>query len=342
MRTPVSHTTQRLSPISQEARDDAARHGGDQDAHQRFLQEWPCLGEVECSQAPEPATLGPSLTVAAWNLERCKRVEDSAKRLVQAGADIVLATEMDWGMARSGQRHTTRDLAQLLGMGYVYGVEFVELGTGNAFETSCFEGVPNEQGFHGNAILSRFELLNPRMIPLDEGGLWFDDIQKDGQYRVGGRMAIAAQVAGPQGPITLASAHYESRSDAALRHAQTQRLLGALDAAYGDGPAIIGGDLNTNGFVAEGYSGRDIIAHPERVEPSFTAFRKAGFSWTQTNTGEMTTRAAPGLPVRYPLHILDWVLTRKLAASDPFVRAAVSERGEYLSDHELIGARIAF
>ncbi|MBT6727211.1 MAG: hypothetical protein HOA75_10715 [Deltaproteobacteria bacterium] len=39
--------------------------------------------------------------------------------------------------------------------GYAFRVEFVELGLGDPPETAEFNGVPNEHGLHGNAILSR-------------------------------------------------------------------------------------------------------------------------------------------------------------------------------------------
>ncbi|MBT7205226.1 MAG: hypothetical protein HN867_17330 [Deltaproteobacteria bacterium] len=66
-----------------------------------------------------------------------------------------MATEVDWGMARSKHRHTTKELAERLGWGYAFRVEFVELGLGDPPETAEFNGVPNEHGLHGNAILSR-------------------------------------------------------------------------------------------------------------------------------------------------------------------------------------------
>ena len=323
-----------LPTVEQRAQATAA--GGSQDAHDRFMADWPCMNTLELRQ-PAPAAPGPELRIAAWNIERCKRVEDSAALIRQSGADIVLATEVDWGCARSGQRHTTRDLADLLGMGYVFGTEFVELGLGDPFETETCAGKTNDHGLHGNAILSRFPLENVALIPLDDGGLWFATSPKgDGQYRVGGRNAITARVETPDGPLTLAAAHYESESDPALRAAQTHRLLIGLAQIHGDTACIVGGDLNTKEFI--GLKGREILADPGQREPTFTAFAEAGLDWQDANTTAFTTRAAPGRPVRYPLLKLDWLCTRGATARDPFQLAAVSEDGEYLSDHELIGA----
>ena len=148
----------------------------------------------------------------------------------ESGADIVLATEMDLGMARSGQHHTTRDLAEALGMGYAFGVEFVELGTGDPYETGLFKNIPNMHGLHGNAILSRYEIENVALLPLDAGGQWFTDTPKnDGQLRIGGRIAMAAQIGG----MTVVAAHYESESDAQGRADQTWRMLDLIAQEYG-------------------------------------------------------------------------------------------------------------
>ncbi len=336
---PIVTTTTDALPLPPLAERQEAAKGGDRAAHDRFLNAWPAMHAVELWPAPLSLPLPRALTVAAWNIERCKRVEDSADLLRAIGADVVLATEMDYGMARSGQRHTTRDLAAELGFGYVYGVEFTELGTGDAYETGLFADTPNDAGLHGNAILSRYPLSRPCLIPVTEDGTWFDSSLKgDGQYRVGARMAIAAQVETAGGPLTLAAVHYESESDAQGRADQTAVMLAGLAAQYGDGPCVIGGDLNTAALAGQP---RGLVLNaPQRVEPSFDLFAGAGFDWRTANTGAPTTRAAPGRPVRYPLKTLDWLFVRGVMAEGAAVQDAVSDTGHYLSDHELITARI--
>lgn len=336
MRDILTQVTPAMTGPDAEARAEASAVEATEANHAAFMADWGCLQSVEAVQPTCDLPAPRALTIAAWNIERCKRVEDSADLLRQVGADIVLATEMDHGMARSGQRHTTRDLAAELGFGYAFGVEFVELGTGDPYETGLFADVPNDQGLHGNAILSRYPLLAPRVIPLDDSGLWYTGApKKDGQRRVGGRMAIAAEVEAAFGPLTLVAVHYESESDALGRAGQTATLLDALH----DGPTVIGGDLNT--AALSGAATTACLFSPQEAEPSFTHFAKAGFAWQTANTGAPTTRAAPGKPVRYPLKRLDWLFTRGVSAHSPAVHAAVSDTGEYLSDHELISARIA-
>lgn len=336
MREPVRKTTPLLLTPSQEARDAAASGPRSMEEHERLLSTWPCMTHLEFVQ-PGTAPLPQTLTIAAWNIERCKRVEETAEVLRASGADIVLATEMDHGMARSGQRHTTRDLAEALGMGYAFGVEFVELGTGDPYETGLFAGVPNTHGLHGNAILSRYSMGNVAALPLEDSGAWFTGTPKsDGQFRTGGRMAMAAQIGG----ITYVSVHYESESDAEGRADQTRRLLELIARDFGDGPCVIGGDLNTAAFSDRRMSGAEILADPTVDEPSFAAFAEAGFDWQSCNAPGITTRAAPGKPVRYPLKKLDWLFVRGVSASNPAIIPAISDRGDYLSDHELITAQV--
>ena len=146
-------------------------------------------------------------------------------------------------MARSGQLHTARALAERLGYGYAYAVEFLELGLGDAGERERHAGQRNEIGYHGGAILSRLPLERPRVVRLERSGAWLDGAR--GERRVGARMALVADVALAAGRVRLAVVHLESHSDPAERNAQLRVLLAALDEDGDRPPALIGGDLNT-------------------------------------------------------------------------------------------------
>lgn len=82
-------------------------------------------------------------------MERCKQVEQSADVTAGAGAEVVLATETDRGMARSGQRDTPGDLASCPGWRHAFGDEFVELGLGGDLNTKGFL----QAGLAGSAVL---------------------------------------------------------------------------------------------------------------------------------------------------------------------------------------------
>ena len=342
MRDPVSRAVARLSPPALAQRKAALAAFGSMPAHEAFMGSWPCLNSVELCSAGSNAAPAAEFTVAAWNMERCKDVGECAGAIASSGADLVLATEMDRGMARSGQRDTPRELAELLGWNYAFGVEYVELGLGDEREARDHSGEVNRHGLHGNAILSRYRISDVRILPIGESGVWFVDSPKgDGQARVGARMALAARLETESGPIAVVAAHYESESSAEDRAVQTASLLRHLRDEFGDRRCVIGGDLNTHEILQGKQGGRRHLERAAEVEPSFELFAADGFSWLQANTGNCTTRGHPDEPPRPQRHVLDWLLVRELRADHPFIVPAVGRCGEYLSDHEIVGARIA-
>ena len=300
------------------------------DAHDRFAAQVPALHAVEHRPAPVDRPVPPRLRVAAWNAERLKYHAPSAALL--RGADVVLLTEADIGMARSGNRHTVRDLAEALGMGWAYGVEFVELGLGDARECQWHADEDNRVGLHGNAILSRHPLLDPVIIPLDAGGTWFAG-RSGNQRRLGGRMAIAARLDTPR-PLWLVAAHLESHSDAADRGRQGERLVAAIDRLVPAGAGVVlGGDFNTTEIAGS-------LDAPEAVEPLFAVLRDAGFDWHRCNAPGPTQRTRPdGTPVP-PFAKLDWLFTRHVEAEAPETIPAVDAAGAAISDHEVVAATV--
>ncbi len=82
---------------------------------------------VEVRPVPRAQPLGSRIRLLAWNAQSCCHIEDSARVLAGLGADVLLLSEMDNGIDRSGQAHTTARLAEILGCGYVYGVEVFRL-----------------------------------------------------------------------------------------------------------------------------------------------------------------------------------------------------------------------
>ncbi len=329
-----------LHPPPAAERLEAATTWGQATAHEAWRQRWSCLHEVEVVPPPvHPEAPEDTLRVGAWNLERCKHVEAAAALIRDQGVEVVLASEMDWGMARSAQRHTTRELAQALGWGYAFGVEFVELGMGDPREAEAFRGQMNEAGLHGNAILSRWPLESVQRVALDDGGLWYvTDPKQSAEYRVGGRMALVARMSTARGPLYVVSAHYESESTPSGRQEQTERLLEAVTREAKGAPVILGGDLNTNELRTPRVPDPALVAHPDRWEPCFRAFAHAGFTWREANTGQVTTRLHPHHPPDAPHYLLDWLLHRSCAVEHPVVTPAVGPDSLLISDHELIQA----
>jgi endonuclease/exonuclease/phosphatase family metal-dependent hydrolase len=320
---------------------------GEPGAHDEIVRDLGLLREVDVRPAPAPVELGGWMRVAAWNLERGRWPAEMADVIRATGAQVVLVSEADVGMARSSNADVPAALGSSLGMGSAFAVEFVELGLGGPEEVAAVEaagGGSNDRGLHGNAILSTAELRDARAVRIELRGDWFSS---EREPRVGGRVAVLASVTLDGVPVTFGSVHLESASDPDDRAAQFAAVL----AEVPDGPAIVGGDLNTFGASFAEIADRPTLrrlreadpsrfAWPVPYEPLFEVARDAGFDWLDANVAGPTTRhEADGAPHHHPLHI-DWLFTRGLEARRATVVPAVGPTGRRLSDHQLIAASV--
>ena len=304
-------------------------------AHHALLADTPAMHAVQLGGTASQITLAPTLTVVAWNVERCLFPEDTAAHLAPLAPEVVLLSEVDHGMARTGQRHTTEDMAAAMGMAYAFGVEFHELDLGGQTERQFCHDDFNALGWHGNAILSAVPMTRVAMVRLDRDGHWFvpqDGARDHGQPRVGGRMALLAEVATQAGPLTVVSTHLESNAGSAFRLRQFEVLLDAVEAFAPSGPVVIGGDLNTGNHMPPDYDWR--------AEALFAAAEARGFSWEFTADGP-TTR--PSLITPHPDRVmkLDWIAGRGLTCEDCGTLSSISAAGQPLSDHDAVWARVA-
>ena len=341
----VTRVVDRTDPLDPALIADALDGLADPLRHAELERRVPALQAIEAGGSVEPGALAAKdrLRVVAWNMERCKYVAESVALVRTYGADVVLATEMDLGMARSGNRHTLADMAAGLGGAYVYGVEFAELGLGDRRETVWHAGEANNHGYHGNGIVAAGPLAHPALVRLDDGGVWFGGAGKPEQRRLGFRQAMVARLDGWKVPVWLVSAHLESRSDPSLRDEQIARLVDALDGVVGDEPVILGGDLNT---VAVPHAGAAeigaVFGRMGEIEPLFERMERAGYLWREVNTSDPTMRARPdGTPVA-PFPRIDWLFCRGLTPVDPVTIPAVDSSGSAISDHEAVGADFLF
>ncbi|MDZ7908506.1 MAG: endonuclease [Gemmobacter sp.] len=295
--------------------------------HDRQLAALPCMTAIETGGAGGTALSFP-LTVAAWNVERCLFPEASASLLRDTGAALVLLSEMDSGMSRTAQRHTTAEMAGHLGMSWAYGVEFLELSLGSESERAFCSDAENLRGFHGNALMSQGNLSDPFLIRLPGLRHWF--LQATDQPRLGERMAIGARIDTAQGPFIAVSTHLESVADAAQRSAQMQHIMDEIEAGFPGLPVLIGGDLNTGNHIGGDW----------RAETLFDQARARGFAVHGGPENLMTTR--PSLITRWPDRAmkLDWFLTRGLRVSASAILPALDSDAQPLSDHDPILCRI--
>lgn len=305
------------------------------DAHRALLSEIPAMSGVELGGEAAATTLPERFKVAAWNVERCLFPARSAIHLAGQDPKIVLLSEMDNGMARTAQRHTTAEMAAELGMAYAYGVEFFEMDLGGPTERQFCTHEFNERGWHGNGILSSVPFDQVALFRLDQDGHWFvTDNAGAGdteQPRMGGRMAVAAIVPGASGPICVVSTHLESNADVAYRHAQFAKLLDDVDGFAPDLPVLIGGDLNTGNHLPPDYDWR--------AETLFDLARDRGYHWDMTPEG-ITTRNSLITPHDTRRMKLDWFCARGLTGQSGPLLPSLDPDGTPLSDHEAVFCEI--
>ena len=200
-------------------------------------------------------------------------------------ADVVIMNEVDWGLKRTDYRNVAKELATAMQMNYAFGVEFVEVdpltlgtetleGETSADKAQMVEHLAVDKtrtlGLHGTAILSRFPLLNTRIVRfVNQGHDWYLD-EKDGiskleegkrkgaklvfgekimrEVRRGGRMMMLADISDasiPGGAVTVVATHLEGKGKPSERVKQLEEVLTEIkDIAH---PVVLAGDMNTSG-----------------------------------------------------------------------------------------------
>lgn len=158
------------------------------------------------SFAPDAPAPTSALRVMTWNVERGVKLDGQIAWLRDDASspkpDVLLLSELDRGCSRSGSRNVARELAEALGMNYVFAVEFLELpreaGSGGQITDPCE---------HGNAILSRYPLGNVKALRHTANKSWRDVA---GEPRLGGRVLVMADIQVGARFVHLFSLHFES------------------------------------------------------------------------------------------------------------------------------------
>src|SRR6185312_13799051 len=186
-------------------------------------------------------------------------------------------------------------------------------------------------------------LHRPFLVRLDVDGGWLGWGRDE--PRVGGRMAIGAQIDLAGRMTTVVSVHLESNSTPADRAARTARLLDLVERWDPAAPVLIGGDFNSSTVDgeadADGSRRRALAAaDPTRLvrveawEPLFAVMAARGFDWQACNVPDAPTqRPLPAEPGR-ALGKIDWIFTRGLRASRPAIVPALRPDGAPSSDHD--------
>ncbi len=309
----------------------------------------PQFGEAEtgCFTAP-PETAPESLGVLMFNMERgvhLAEIQDFLRDCPDIRPfDLILANELDDGCARSGNKNTARELAKASGLNYAWGLEFIELVNDE-----------NEKGFHGNAVFSRWPIRRAGVIRLPEQYNWYFDRQR----RIGGRLAVFAELDVGGRPLGAVSIHLENRTHGEGRRAQMETILKAVEQELPGMPVILGGDLNTNTFDGRDKEDiGDIAASPElRRRCLEDVFQSEALLPMAVEAGYEIVPGEPEMTRRKPLPDggflplrLDWILLKGARAGESrmvstaredltFARpgsALAAFTGAELSDHNAV------
>ncbi len=317
----------------------------------------------------------------AWNLERGIELDGQLEAFRSHNylrtCDVLLLTETDVGMARSGNRAVAQILARKLGLHYAFVPCYLNLTKGSGLEYHA--AGENELGLHGNAVLSRYPIRRVRPIHLENG----IDKMAGREKRLGRQTALAADIDFPNYAVTVAAVHLDANSSQRHRHNQMRDVLDGLDT---DRPVIVGGDWNTTTYNSSGafhaimgfwlrvFMGVDNVILNHYLRPNnwfekdlFKLLESRGFDYKTCNRlGERTvsydaddpkTRQnlgewVPGWCFAFmrwalrnhggkcPLKI-DWFATRGMRCEDPVVIHDLREgRRVPLSDHDAIGVDV--
>eukprot|EP00606_Chrysophyceae_sp_TOSAG23-5_P000313 GSChrysophyteH2.ASY1.ANO1.1721.1 assembled CDS len=139
-----------------------------------------------------------SIRVVEANLGRGRRISMWVDELRKLDPDVIIVNEADITMTRSDNQHIVRNMASLLHMNYAWGVEYVELSKGTKREHAETKGIEDTKFLHGNAILSKFNLSEPKIYRDDmdnEFSKHANLINADAfERRMGGRMGMLVKI----------------------------------------------------------------------------------------------------------------------------------------------------
>ena len=235
------------SPIWQKVKDEAER----------------ILKAVVCEEHSnaEPHDAGETVRALAWNIERGNIFEGIVEALRShpdlSGKDVLMLTELDHGMARSGNRFVARELAIKLGLNYAFAPVYIALQKGSGVESEV-EG-ENTRSIHGLAMFSKWPMRNVHAIPLPNG----KDKMWGKEKRLGWLRALFADIEHPSGTFRAVTVHLDAHCSRAHRRKQMKIILDHLDT-LAPMPTLIGGDWNTTTFNSQNAT-RAIMGYWRRV-----------------------------------------------------------------------------
>lgn len=286
------------------------------------------LNAVVCenfSENPQSTIRNPqSVSSVAWNLERgCvfEGILDALKNHADLKEkDLYLLTELDYGMARSGNRFVAQELAKELKLNYAFAPVYIPLQKGSGVESNV-EG-ENTISIHGLAMFSKYPLKNVHAVDLPNG----KDKMWGKEKRLGYLRAIVADIEHPSGNFRAVTMHLDAHCSKKHRQKQVEIILNHLDTLPSL-PTIIGGDWNTSTFNSQtgthailGYwrkvcitgirnTARNHFPHPDRYfeRPMFEMVENRGWEYKSFNEYGVGTLHYDMDSIEKNTNLRDWV-----------------------------------
>jgi len=257
--------------------------------------------------APHKWVLWPphSLRIVDWNIDRGQQLQGVIDFLANANADLLILQEVDLNARRTHRLNIAEEIARNLKMDYVFGREFEEL----------VQGSKSSPAYHGQAILSKWPISNPRLIRFSRQShfwqpRWFVPKIEPFQERLGGRIALVAEINVSGSKLIIYNLHLESRGNDELRFFQVREVLSDAARRDADCPIIVAGDLNLD-------ASKEVVAE---------ALTRAGFQ----DAVALRTPTAPGSSFFERGHRIDWAFIRgPIRASSGRVHSQVKASDHY-------------
>jgi endonuclease/exonuclease/phosphatase family metal-dependent hydrolase len=257
-----------------------------------------------------------SIRIVDWNIDRGLQLKSIVEFLGDTNADVFILQEVDVNARRTHHLNIAREIARKLRLNYVFGREFVEL----------TQGSKNNPAYHGQATLSPWRISRPRTIHFQRQSdfwkpRWYKPRLQTFQERLGGRIALTAEISVPGVSMICYNLHLESRSNDELRLAQLNEVL--QDAAGYDSTqlVVVAGDLNldaskpmtTDSLARAGF--RDVVPTARIPTTPARHLLEAGrhIDWAfvrgpvQADAGKVhrSVRGSDHYPISFELRIAD-------------------------------------
>lgn len=262
-------------------------------------------------------------SVVAWNIERGIVFEGIVSALKGnpdlKDKDVLLLTELDYGMARSGNRFVAKELAEQLGLNYAFAPVYIALQKGSGVESEM-DG-ENTLSIHGLAMFSKWPMHNVHAVALPNG----KDKMWGKEKRLGFLRALFADIEHPMGMFRAVTIHLDAHCSRSHRKRQMKIILDHLDTLT-PLPTLIGGDWNTTTFNSQsstraimGYWRRVLMGpknvaknhlpHPERYfeRPMFGDLEKRGYDFRTLNNIGTGTLHYHVESIEKNTNLRDWV-----------------------------------